>query len=45
MGELDTFRAAAITVRRAILENFPPGPERERRLEWLTRAVSSRQEA
>jgi hypothetical protein len=38
-------RAALITLSRAILENFPPGPERDRRLEWLARAVSSRQEA
>jgi hypothetical protein len=38
-------RAALITLRRAILQNFPPGPERDERLEWLTRAVSSRQEA
>jgi hypothetical protein len=38
-------RAALITLRRAICERFPPGPERDRRLEWLARAVSSRQEA
>jgi hypothetical protein len=38
-------RAALITLRRAILQNVPPGPERERRLEWLARAESSRQEA
>jgi hypothetical protein len=38
-------RAAFITLRRAILQNFPPGPERDKRLEWLACAVSSRQEA
>jgi hypothetical protein len=38
-------RAAEITLRRAILKNFPPGPEREKRLEWLAWAVSSRLEA
>jgi hypothetical protein len=44
MDERALIRAAQITLRRAILENFPPGPERENRLEWLARAVSSRQE-
>ena len=35
MGEVDTFRAAAITVQRAILERFPPGKERTAWLRWL----------
>jgi hypothetical protein len=38
-------RAALITLRRAIQQNFPPGSEREKRLEWLERTASSRQEA
>jgi hypothetical protein len=38
-------RAALVTLRRPVLQNFPPGPERDRRLEWLARAVSGRQEA
>jgi hypothetical protein len=45
MDERALIRAAEITLRRAILQNFPPGPEPDRRLEWLARAVSSRQEA
>jgi hypothetical protein len=45
MDEQALIRAAQITLRRAILENFPPGPERDKRLEWLACAVSSRQEA
>jgi hypothetical protein len=32
-------RAAEITLRRAILANFPSGPERDRCLEWLERAA------
>jgi hypothetical protein len=43
MDERALIRAAEITLRRAILQNFPPEPDR--RLEWLARAVSSRQEA
>jgi hypothetical protein len=33
MDERALIRAAEITVRRLILANFPPGPERDRRLE------------
>jgi hypothetical protein len=33
MDERALIRAAEITLRRAILQNFPPGPERDRRLE------------
>jgi hypothetical protein len=44
MDERALIRAAEITLRRVILANFPPGPEREKRLEWLARAMSSRQE-
>jgi hypothetical protein len=43
MDERALIRAAEITLRRAILANFPP--ERQRRLKWVDRAVSSRQEA
>jgi hypothetical protein len=45
MDEQALIRAAEITLRRVILANFPPGPERDSRLEWLAHAVSSRQEA
>jgi hypothetical protein len=45
MDEKAIKRAALIALRRAILQNFPPGAEREKRLQWLERAVSSRQEA
>jgi hypothetical protein len=45
MDEQALIRAAQITLRQLILANFPPGPERDRRLEWLKRAASSRQEA
>jgi hypothetical protein len=33
MNEPALIRAAQITPRRLILANFPPGPERDRRLE------------
>jgi hypothetical protein len=36
---------AEITLRRLIMANFPPGPERDKRLEWLARGVSGRLEA
>jgi len=42
--QLAMIRAAQITLRRAILQNFSPGLEREKRLQWLAEAVSSRQE-
>jgi hypothetical protein len=45
MDEQALIRAAEITLRRMILANFPPGPERDRRLERLERAVSGRHEA
>jgi hypothetical protein len=45
MDEQALIRAAEITLRRMILQNFSPGSERHRRLEWLARAVSSRPEA
>jgi hypothetical protein len=45
MDERALICAAQITLRRAILERFPPGPERDKRLEWLARTVSGRQEA
>jgi hypothetical protein len=45
MDERALICAAQITLRRAILENFPPEPERDKRLEWLARAVSSRLDA
>jgi hypothetical protein len=34
MDEKAIRRAALVTVRRAILERFPPGPERETWLRW-----------
>jgi hypothetical protein len=39
MNERALIRAAQITLRRAILANFPPSPEREKRLQWLARAA------
>jgi hypothetical protein len=44
-GRASADLCTVITLRRLILANFPPGPEREKRLEWLARAVSSRREA
>jgi hypothetical protein len=41
MDEQALIRAAQITLRRAILQNFPRGLERERRLECLAQAMSS----
>jgi hypothetical protein len=32
---MDTTESAVITIRRAILERFLPGPEREKCLAWL----------
>ena len=42
MDEHALIRGAELTMRRAILENFPPGPEREKRLQWLAEVVASR---
>jgi hypothetical protein len=39
MDEKAITRAALITVRRAILERFPPGPERTRWLRWAVHAA------
>ena len=39
MDERAIRRAALMTLRRAILERFPSGPEREKRLAWLAQAV------
>ena len=39
--EARVIRAAQITLRRAILKHFPPGPEREKRLHWLAEAVAA----
>jgi hypothetical protein len=39
MDERALIRAAEITLRRAILLNFPPGPERDRRLAWWQRRL------
>jgi hypothetical protein len=38
---LDIIDSAVITIRRAILERFPPGAERERWLAWLEAAFWS----
>jgi hypothetical protein len=36
MDEKAIQRAATVTLRRAILERFPRGPERQKWLRWLT---------
>jgi hypothetical protein len=41
MDEQALIRAALITLRRAILQNFPRGLERKKRLECLAQAMSS----
>ena len=38
---LAQIRAAEITVRRASLQNFPPGEQRTRRLRWIAVVVSA----
>jgi hypothetical protein len=35
--------AALVTLRRAILERFPPGPERRAWLRWLLTYLSRKQ--
>jgi hypothetical protein len=45
MGEARLIGAAQITLRRAILKNFPPGPEREQQLKWLAELVVARRPA
>jgi hypothetical protein len=43
MDERALIRAAEITLRRVILQNFPPGPERRAWLRWIqSRADESR---
>lgn len=42
MNEKAIGRAAFITLPRAILKNFLPGPEREKRLEWLRSKLHAR---
>jgi hypothetical protein len=37
MDEKAIRRAALITLHRVILQNFPPGQERDRRLQWIAR--------
>jgi hypothetical protein len=41
MDEARLIRAAQITLRREIFKHFPPGPERERRLNWLAEALAA----
>jgi hypothetical protein len=41
MDEARLIRAAQITLRREIFRHFPPGPEREKRLNWLAEAVAA----
>jgi hypothetical protein len=36
---MDTMHSAVLTVRRAIEERFPPGPEGEAWLNWLREAA------
>jgi hypothetical protein len=43
MDEARLIRAAQITLRRPILERFPPGPERQKWLAWLDQVVFDRQ--
>jgi hypothetical protein len=45
MDEKAIRRAALITLPRAILKNFPPGPEREKRLERLRSKLHARMNA
>jgi hypothetical protein len=42
MDEARLIRAAQITLRRVIINRFPPGPERQKQLEWLAQAVINR---
>ena len=42
MDEKAIRKAALIPLPRAILENFPPGPEPEKRLEWLRSKLHAR---
>jgi hypothetical protein len=39
---MNDIESAVITIRRAILERFPPGPEREQWLAWLLAMRDSR---
>ena len=41
MDEARRIRAAQTTLRREIFKHFPPGPEREKRLNWLAEAVAA----
>jgi hypothetical protein len=42
MDEKAIRKAALISLPRAILENFVPGPEPEKRLEWLRSKLHAR---
>jgi hypothetical protein len=41
MDEARLTQASQITLRREILKHFAPGPEREKRLNWLAEAVAA----
>jgi hypothetical protein len=41
MDEARLIQAAQIKLRRATVKHFPPGPEREKRLNWLADAVAA----
>ena len=41
MDEARLIRAAQTTLRREVFKYFPPGPEREKRLNWLAEAVAA----
>jgi len=41
MDEARRIRAAQTTLRREIFKHFPPGPERQKRLNWLAEAVAA----
>jgi len=45
VGEKATWRAAFITVRRAICERFPAGRERRAWLRWLDRKTPPHRQA
>jgi len=41
MDEARLIRASKITLRREMFKRFPPGPEREKRLNWLAVHVAT----
>jgi len=41
MDEARLIRAAQTTLRREIFKHFAPGPQRQKRLNWLAEAVAA----